>query len=65
VRDAAGELADRFHLLSLQQARFEAPLLGEIVDDREEAEHRAVLVDLRHVVVLPFAHDAVTHGGVP
>ena len=24
VRDAAGELADRFHLLRLQQARFEA-----------------------------------------
>ena len=38
VRDAAGELADRFHLLRLQQPRFEALLLGEIVDDREETD---------------------------
>ena len=38
VRDAAGELADRFHLLRLQQPRFEALLLGQVVDDREEAD---------------------------
>ena len=35
VRDAAGELADRLHLLALRELQFERPLLGRLerVDD--------------------------------
>ncbi len=61
VRDAAGQLTDGFHLLRLHEARFEALLLAQVVDDGEETEHFAVRADLRHEMVLPFAMTAVAH----
>ena len=43
MRDAAGELADRLHLLALAQAGFEVALLGDVVGDDHEARRVADL----------------------
>ncbi len=40
VRDAAGEIADRIHLLRLQQLQLEAPPLGHVLDDTDELVSR-------------------------
>ena len=40
MRDAAGELADRFHLLGLPDAVLGRDLVGEVAD--EAVEHKAV-----------------------
>ena len=49
VRDAAGEPADAFHLLRLQELRFEALPFGDVLHDAEHARGLAALVaeDLR------------------
>ena len=44
VRDAACELADRFHLLSLPELRFDGVACGDILHDRE---HRWPAVELQ------------------
>ena len=40
VRDAAGELADRFHLLRLAQLRLDPLFVGDVSDEQQQRGSR-------------------------
>ena len=44
MRDAAGKLTDRFHLLRLPQLRFQTALLGHVPENAEHADGSAAVV---------------------